>query len=509
MVNVGGRSKGYEEQPTCQRCRRSGLECPGPRTTATFIVGKVIKSRRSSKESEKDSDRSSDRGSETDLSPCLSDVPRKLLLSSNDFEIYLCYALKHLRRGDPIELTTRTITSTEMVIAPTVVTIDRGRISKGAVLSFAAIFFGTQHRQAEITRTGFAMYGKVLQRLNESLSDTAHNTNDDLINAVVTLSILELFATTGAGNYLKHMAGLERLFALRDPSLPVSYESAKMYRSVQQMILFAALRSKKASILAQPQWKKRLREHIVSPVEEQKQELFEVLADCTVILSAHEQIVGNFDMTTEINAYKLVKLKQHALNLLSQLLTWKKAWDSDIEQKLTELPFPSDQLDPEVMLLPFTTKLDYSSESIAIAMGLYNISLTHVLQLLALLTSPAAHLICDSTNRPQTPPHPTNDAHFLHDLPHFPNLWSHPPTADQSPPNPYLAAQVASILNIARSVSYNLNTPHRTCSATFHWAAATLWIKVGGDDSVVGRYVWRQLLEKKPMLLETLRTLAA
>jgi hypothetical protein len=102
------------------------------------------------------------------------------------------------------------------------------------------------------------------------LSDPAYNTNDELIYSVVTLGILELFVSTGAGNYLKHMAGLERLLALRDHSSSISCESSEMYRSLRQMILFAALRSRKASILARPEWKKKLRAYVDSTDELQR-----------------------------------------------------------------------------------------------------------------------------------------------------------------------------------------------------------------------------------------------
>ncbi|CZR70000.1 uncharacterized protein PAC_19901 [Phialocephala subalpina] len=521
MVNVGGRSKGCttcrkrrvkcdEEQPICLRCRKSGLECDGPRRTTTFIVGKVIKSRRSTKAIARDSD--------TELSSCPSHILRVSFLSSNEFEVYICYALKHLRRGGTIELTTRTIKPTDIVPARTVATIHRGHISHQAILSFAAIFFGTQHRQPEITRTGFAAYGLVLQRLNEALSDPAYNTKDDLIYAVVTLGILELFCT-GSGNHLKHMAGLERLFALRDHSLPISYESAEMYRSLRQMIIFAALRSRKPSILARLEWKKQLREHIDSPDELQKQELFDVLADCTVVVSARDRILGESNITPEISTHELDKLKQDTLSLLAQLSSWKKRWDSDEKHKIAETPLPHNQLntiptDPGEVSLPFTTNLEYTTESVAIAMLLYNISLIHVLQILALLTSPPPeHLPSESqsTSPPTTPPLQsplTSDDRFLHDPPHFPNVWSHPPPSNKPPPHPYLSAQENPILDICRSISYHLSDPQSAASSVFHWATATVWIKVRGEESVVGRWVWSLLVERKSILVKTLGSLA-
>ncbi len=246
-----------EGHPTCLRSRNSGLECDGPRDI-TFVVGKVVKSRRSTKFGAKDFD--------IDLS--YYRITCGALVSSIEFDVYICYALKHLRSGGSIEVMTRNIKLTDITSARAI--IHHGHISHQAILSFAAIFFGTQHRQAHITRLGYAIHGMVLQRLNQALSDPAYNTNDELIYSVVTLGILELFVSTGAGNYLKHMAGLERLLALRDHSSSISCESSEMYRSLRQMILFAALRSRKASILARPEWKKKLRAYVDSTDELQR-----------------------------------------------------------------------------------------------------------------------------------------------------------------------------------------------------------------------------------------------
>ncbi|KAH7364166.1 hypothetical protein BKA65DRAFT_490606 [Rhexocercosporidium sp. MPI-PUGE-AT-0058] len=522
MVNVGGRSKGCttcrkrrvkcdEEHPTCLRCRKSGLECDGPKRATTFIVGKVIKSRRSTKDGSKDPD--------TDLSFCHSHIPQVALLGSSQSEVYICFALKHLRRGGTIELTTRTIQSTDIVPARAPATIHHGHISHQAILSFAAIFFGTQHRQAEITRMGFALYGMVLQRLNEALSDPVYNTKDDLIYAVVTLGILETFVSTGAGNHLKHMAGLERLFALRDHSIPISYDSAEMYRSLRQMIIFAALRSKKASILARPEWKKQLREQIDSPDELQKQELFDVLADCTVLLSARGQILSGSDVSSQMIFDRFGKLKEDALSLLAQLSSWKERWDSDTRHHPTRTPLPRNQplqreTDPQEHLLPFTTNLEYPSEAIAITTMLYNISLIHVLQVLALLTSPPeSQPYYSPPTTPPLQPSLTSDAgNFLRDPPHFPNMWldSYSPTSTQQQQelNPFIVAQSAPIVDICRSISYHLSDPQRATSSNLYWGVATVWIKVGGEESAVGRWVWRMLVEKKSILVKSLNVLA-
>ncbi|PVH85850.1 hypothetical protein DL98DRAFT_511380 [Cadophora sp. DSE1049] len=396
--------------------------------------------------------------------------------------------------------------------------MHRIHISHQAIFSFAAIFFGTQHRQARITHMGFDLYGMVLRRLNKALPDPAYNTNDDVIYAVVTLSIMEMFVSTGAGNHLKHMDGLERLLALRDHSLPCSLETTELYRSLRQMIIFAALRSRRASILARPEWKKQLREHVDSIDRLMQQELFDILAECTVAIASRDRILSDPQMAPEMSRLVLSKLKQDALSLLEQLSSWRERWDKDEQHRVTEVPILHNNLDPpetdlQAGVLPFATSLEYPDDFAAITVMLYNIALIHVLHILALLTSHPPGSLPDEHSSGSLPL--TNKDNILIDPQHFPNIWSQTPetqnlTTNQSPhpPNPFLLAKKAPILDICRSIPYHLINSHRASSSTLHWALATIWIKLRGEESVVGRWVVRVVRERNPLLVKTMRTLA-
>ena len=282
------------------------------------------------------------------------------------------------------------------------------------------------------------------------------------------------------------------------------------------MTLYPALRTRRASILARPEWKKQLREHVDSNDRLMQQELFDVLADCTVVIASRERIISNAETIPEINELGLSKLKEKATSLRDQLHCWRERWDNDERHKVTERPLSDNNLDPletdlQTDVLPFDTTLEYLDDFAAITVMLYNIALIYVLHILALLTSPApAGLPYKlSSTTPLQPAFTTKD-NIVKDPPHFPNIWSTPITTDQSAnlPNPYLLAQKTPVLDICRSVPYHLINSHRSSSSTLHWAMATIWIKLRGEESVVGRWVERVGHERNPLLVRTMKTLA-
>lgn len=519
MVNIGGRSKGCstcrkrrvkcgrlcgfasaglcsshtdsfkdETYPICLRCQRCGFECNGPRDI-TFVEGKIIKSRRSS-------NLPTGHG-EQDTDFLVYQIPRFNLLGSNESEIYICHALKHLRRGGIIEVTTRNIKYTDII--PARATAHSGRISHHAILSFAIIFFGTLHRQAHIAQQGYVLYGVVLKRLNQALSDPTCNTDDDLIQSVVTLSIMELVAPTGPGNHLKHMAGLERLLNLRDHGTSISVESAALYRSLRQMILFAALRSRKASILAQPEWKKRLRTHCEPGEGLQRQDLFDVLADCSVLIAKRDHLLWSWELCPVKRVDRLDKIRQYALALLAQLSAWRKQWESNEENIYLETPIALAGLETTQApcgddAMPFGTGFEFRNKSSVIVLMLYNVALIYVLQILAFL---------DFDNLDNPPDQGFIAENFLNDPSHVDDMWNHTK-------NPHLLAQRIAVMEICRSIPYYIEMVSRLePSAIAHWAITTIWLKLRGTKSILGNWVLDFLVQKSPVTAKTLTVLAS
>ncbi|KAF1842609.1 uncharacterized protein K460DRAFT_370581 [Cucurbitaria berberidis CBS 394.84] len=389
MVNVGGRSKGCshcrrrrikcdENRPICRRCQGSGLQCDGPRDTA-FIEGTIVRSRRSQNPAIAWVRRDIEEQNRAVQTILQSTVP----LKQNEHEVYICYTRKHLLPGGPLDvglqdLQLADITTTSRKTTDSV----KGPVFNQAMLSFAAVFFGAQHKQTRILTQGYAMHGAALKQLNFTLSDSSCYIRDEVIVSVIALAMLECLVPTGPKNYLKHMLGLERLLELRKPEY--------LAHCVRNMILFASVRARKPSILARPEWKKVLRVHCADQ-DMQEQDLCDALADCTVLLAECDKLMTLWAFDMEKAVPQRDKLERNAVALLTYLRTWKDAWDSDEQNAYyVELAPPSDSQSPPAQSVGddsrrMSTVLRFGTGSAARMLMLHSTTLIHVLQILASL----------------------------------------------------------------------------------------------------------------------------
>ena len=398
-------------------------------------------------------------------------------------EVFICYTRKYLR-GGPVDLALRESQLSDIIKAGT--TTANGQIFHQAFLSFAVVFFGTQHGQANITDQGYAMHGVALKQLNQALSDSKCYTRDEVILSVVTLALLECFVPTGPEYYLKHMIGLERLLELRGPGSHYCPTSSELHKGVRHMILFASLRTGKASILARTEWKTALRENC-SDESMQEQDLFDVLADCTVLVAERDNMLGNWKLYVEKGTHKQDKIKRRALTLLTHLRAWRKRWDSDGRNahfetsasfaKLQRLQETCGDGSP-----PFLTVFEFSNDSAAIMLMFYNTALICVLQILA-------SLLLENSGIPsnQSVIHKTwQDANCVDDH------WKQTKTE-------YIAAERLAALEICRCIpSYIVRKSRLDLGASpiAHLAVTTAWMTLRGNESVEGRWI-TELLNTK------------
>ncbi|KAF2190115.1 hypothetical protein K469DRAFT_699711 [Zopfia rhizophila CBS 207.26] len=406
------------------------------------------------------------------------------LLRGNEHEIYICYTRKHLRRGGPVDLALQEIQLGDIITAGT--TTENGRIFHQAVLSFAIIFFGTQHGQAYITNQGYAMHGVALKQLNHVLSDPICYTCDEVILSVVTLAMLECLVPTGPKYYLRHMIGLERLLELRDPSSYCSPKSSELYKSVRHMILFASLRTGKPSILARAEWKTVLRANC-SDEELQEQDLYDVLADCTVLVAERDNMLANWELDLERGTHQRDKIKRRALPLLTHLRAWRKRWDSDGRNSYFETSAAFARLQPMQESRGddsphFPTIFEFSNDSAATMLMFYNTTLIYVLQVLASLPLENFGIHSNQSFIQNT----LQDAGYLDDL------WKHTKYE-------YIAAERLAALEVCRCIPYYLVRKSRLdsdSSPVVHWAVTTAWMTLRGNESAEGRWMM-DLLNRK------------
>ncbi|GKT51846.1 uncharacterized protein ColSpa_12027 [Colletotrichum spaethianum] len=142
------------------------------------------------------------------------------------------------------------------------------------------------------------MYGLALKRLNEALSDPLQYASDEIIVAVATLAISECLVPSGKNNYLNHMMGLQKLLDLQDPGT------------------------------FWPQWKSAMRVG-ASPKDLQEQDLYDVLADCTVLLEKREGILATWDLDAATATQQVREVEDHGCALYAQLYNWRKRWNAE------------------------------------------------------------------------------------------------------------------------------------------------------------------------------------
>lgn len=455
-----------ETRPICNRCQRAGLQCTGARDTA-FIAGTIVKSRRSEKRISV-----SKKTAGEDADSALWLLPLSAPLKGNDSEIYICYTRRQLRKGAPIDvalddmhlhdLAMDQLTTTDRVFHPT-------------ILSFATILFGTQHRQTTITDRGYALHGVALKQLNQALTKSKCYTRDDVLLSVVSLAILECLVPTGQKHYLNHMIGLERLLELRDPWAYCSSRTCELYKSVRHMLIFASLRTGRTSVFARPEWKMVLRASC-SNEEIPEQDLFDVLADCTVLVAERDVMLLTWDSRSERNLDRRDSIKQSALVLLTDLHNWKMRWARDGKNAYSETRASFDGLEAtqnpvgDSML---STSFVFSYDPAAIMLMFYNTTLIYVLRILASLPPG------DDSSRPQSPSI-------------SPTATSLAGLCELTTTDDFIAAGRLAAIEVCRCIPHYLARSTQCesdASPIVHWAVTTAWMTVGGNESTEGRWM--------------------
>lgn len=304
-------------------------------------------------------------------------------------EIYIMFTRSHLAQGGPVDMTLQELQSKDLTLLDT----DSANACRTAhlrtVQSFATIFFGTKHKQFKITQRGYVQHGATLQQLNRALTEPHCYRYDEIIQSVMTLAIQETLVPSGTNLFMKHMQGLEKLLALRDPELYWSPSTVSLYKCLRHMLLFASLIGGTPSILARPGWKEMFHRHCANDREEQEQQLYDLLADCSVLASKRDALLKKTtkdgDRTGQFD-----EVRRHALHLGDQLRAWRVEWAADPTNAYIEVPSSSSQPheQPEnTSVPPSPTDLQFSNIKSALTLMLYNIALLYLLKVLMSLST--------------------------------------------------------------------------------------------------------------------------
>lgn len=296
------------------------------------------------------------------------------------------FTRSHLAQGGPVDITLQELQTKDLTQLEASSTTASRTAHLRTVQSFAMIFFGTKHRHSEITQKGYLSHGATLQQLNRALSEPHCYRYDEVIHSVMTLAIQETLVPSGPNLFLKHMQGLEKLLALRDPSLFCPPATVSLYKCLRHMLLFASLIAGTPSILAKPGWKEILHRHCESEVEAQEQQLYDFLADCSVLAFERDELQKR-EQSGDAGSDKFEDIRNKAQALGEQLRAWRTNWGADPANAFIEVPadITSSQSGEgsRDIVAPITpTDLTFSNLKSALMLMLYNIALIHLLKVL-------------------------------------------------------------------------------------------------------------------------------
>jgi hypothetical protein len=374
-----------ETRPTCLRCQRLGFDCDGPKELV-FIDATIVASRRKA-----GPPRGAPLGTpnaSTVKAPATTQLTRlAATIPENPQEHYIMFTRSHLTKDGPVDIALRELQARDISQLVASRTTDWQTAHLQAVLSFATILFGTKHRHPDITQEGYISHGATLQQLNRALSQPDCYQSDEIIVSVTTLAIQETLVPSGPSLFMSHMEGMEKLLALRDPRLHCSPTSVSLYRCLRYMLIFASLTAGTPSVLARLDWKEMFHEHCANQQEVQEQQLYDILADCSVLAFERGELLKSCGIDGDDLNAQFQNLRHNAQAVYDQLQAWRRHWNTNPANAYIEVPasWLSSQSgggsDNDIANTS-PTDIVFSNTTSALMLMLYNIALINLLKVL-------------------------------------------------------------------------------------------------------------------------------
>ena len=323
---------------------------------------------------------------------CPKDVPKKQdALVVNDLLLppayalegpktdrYICYSRRYFLRGAPVDLMTDKA-SPEEALLWTRNGVSDASVFDQALLSFSTVIFGSEHHQKTIVEQGYICHETALKSVNRALCRHDCAAHDEILLAIVILAMLESLRPTASGSYVYHMIGLDELLKLRDPLQHTSTMSLHIYKSIRHFILFSSLRTGRPSVFARPEWKFILRMSC-TPEELIEQEVWDVLADCSVLQARYIAMCS--EHCSEISCEEeMPNMKVQASALYQSLYSWRISFDADPLNAYYVIPVSDVKAGPLHLQSAFQFPRDVTAKTLT----LYSTTLVHVLQILKTL----------------------------------------------------------------------------------------------------------------------------
>jgi hypothetical protein len=162
------------------------------------------------------------------------------------------------------------------------------------------------------------------------------------------------------------------------------------------MLLFASLGAGRSSILARPEWKEVLMRSCESSEALEEQQLYDILADCSVLAFERNELVKKKEASEEGQEGRFDNIRHRTQALCVQLQAWREQWNANPVNAYAEVPTSllSSQLHQEsrddVVFAP-PTDLVFSNISSALTLMLYNVALINLFKILISLPLGSPH----------------------------------------------------------------------------------------------------------------------
>lgn len=127
---------------------------------------------------------------------------------------------------------------------------------------------GRTYQDQDITNAAIKVYGKALLEVNHALRSSSRYLTDEVLAAVGLLALYELLLGPAPGqtlptetpamqahNWMSHAQGVSRLLEVRGPARHKSDYGFGLFTNCRMGMIIAAIRSRKATYLAQPDWR--------------------------------------------------------------------------------------------------------------------------------------------------------------------------------------------------------------------------------------------------------------
>ena len=284
-----------------------------------------------------------------------------------------------LSRGSYVDLAVQQIRPDDLNFEGA--TYVNGQIAVRALVTFATLVYGSNHRHAGVLEQGYVHYGGAIRKLNEALSEPGCHMRDDVLLSVAVLALLETLMPTVPGWSVMHTAGLERLLELRGPASYNADQSVfQLYKGVRCLLVVNSLHSGNTPVFTQGDWKAAVAAGDLAN-EVKLQNLFDVLSECKRLATHGTELLLRHHEKSSTAHSAFAALVKKASALLVQLRVLRQGWESQPEEQHPVQPTRSSDTTLMHALVTYETSL---SPSIDVEVGLlYGIALINVLRLLA------------------------------------------------------------------------------------------------------------------------------